>query len=159
MRLKTILILQLSPEHRQIIYSHAENTYPEECCGLIIGHITTESKTVVEVIPTENDWSPATAPDFLPDDTEYSKKRRYSIAPKYLLQVQKEARDRKLNIIGIYHSHPDYPAKPSEFDRQFAWQEYSYIIISVQSGKARDIKSWALDDNHQFQQEAIEYCS
>ncbi|MEC4818121.1 MAG: M67 family metallopeptidase [Scytonema sp. PMC 1069.18] len=149
-------MLQLSPKHQQTIYTHAESTYPEECCGIILGYLTNESKTVVEVIPTENAWNAETAPDDFRNDTEFSKRRRYTIAPQTMLQVQKEARDRELNIIGIYHSHPDYPANPSEFDRQYAWQEYSYIIVSVQNGQAGDIKSWTLDDNHQFQQEAIE---
>lgn len=72
-----------------------------------------------------------------------------------MLKVQKEARDRQLDIIGIYHSHPDHPAIPSEFDRLCGWQAYSYIIVSVLQGKARDVLSWSLDDNHQFQPEEI----
>jgi proteasome lid subunit RPN8/RPN11 len=69
------------------------------------------------------------------------------------LRVQKQARDRELDIIGIYHSHPDHPAIPSEFDRAIAWHHYSYIIISVQQGIASDLRSWTLDPHHQFQPE------
>jgi proteasome lid subunit RPN8/RPN11 len=81
-----------------------------------------------------------------------------------MLKAQKDARDseallrsadRNLDIIGIYHSHPDHPAVPSEFDRAIAWSQYSYIIVSVQQGKACDLKSWSLDDDHQFQPEEI----
>jgi proteasome lid subunit RPN8/RPN11 len=72
-----------------------------------------------------------------------------------MLQAQKDARDRHLDIVGIFHSHPDHPAVPSEFDRAIAWQRYSYIIVSVQQGQACDLKSWSLDDDQQFQPEAI----
>ena len=151
------MVLQLLPKHLQTIYTHAETTYPEECCGIILGNLTSEGKTVVEVMPTENAWNAETAAELPGDDTlDYSKRQRYAIAPQVMLQAQKEARDRKLNIIGIYHSHTDHPGIPSEYDRQLAWQEYSYIIVSVQNGKASDMKSWTLDDSHQFQQEAIE---
>lgn len=151
------MVLQLLPKHLQTIYTHAETTYPEECCGIILGNLTSEGKTVVEVMPTENAWNAETAAELPGDDTlDYSKRQRYAIAPQVMLQAQKEARDRKLNIIGIYHSHTDHPAIPSEYDQKLAWQEYSYIIVSVQNGKAGDIKSWTLDDNHQFQQEVIE---
>ncbi len=165
------LMIKLQPEHLLTIRTHAESTYPEECCGIIIGYLAALGKTVVEVMPTDNAWSTEAA-DF-PGDVEetrpiaslHSERRRYAIAPQVMLQAQKKAllseaprgsEVRHLNIIGIYHSHPDYPANPSEFDRLYAWQEYSYIIVSVQNGIAADIKSWCLDDSHQFQDEAIQ---
>jgi proteasome lid subunit RPN8/RPN11 len=147
--------MNLNPEHIQTIRSHAESTYPEECCGLILGYLDHQTKTVVEIIPTENAWS-AESGNFDNEDNKYSEIRRYAIAPQVMLQVQKAARDKSLNIIGIYHSHPDHPAIPSECDRQYAWPEYSYIIVSVQNGKASELLSWSLDDNHQFQPEAID---
>ncbi|MGB3656069.1 MAG: M67 family metallopeptidase [Rivularia sp. (in: cyanobacteria)] len=148
-------MIQLNKQHLQTIFSHAESTYPEECCGVIFGHICSDRKTVVEIIPTENAWNPDTAGDFADDDITYSKKRRYTIAPQDMLHLQKSAREKNLNIIGIFHSHPDYPAIPSEFDRNYAWQEYSYIIVSVQKGQAGDINSWVLDDNSVFEQEEL----
>ncbi|GAX44420.1 Mov34/MPN/PAD-1 family protein [Tolypothrix sp. NIES-4075] len=156
------MTIKLSQEQLQIIRTHAENTYPQECCGIIIGYMAL-GKTVVEVMLTENVWSIETAADFPTDAKKdgktpdvLNKSRRYTIAPEIMLKVQKDARDRSLNIIGIYHSHPDNPAIPSESDRVQAWQEYSYIIVSVPNGKAGELKSWYLDDTHQFQQEAIE---
>lgn len=125
----------------------------------MLGYLTNSGKTVVEVMPTDNAWSAEAAADFPGDDIVYGKRRRYAIAPQIMLQAQKEARDRHLNIIGIYHSHPDYPNTPSEFDREWAWQEYSYIIVSVQNGKAAELTSWVLDDHHQFQPEALSYTS
>jgi len=145
-------MIQLNSQHLQTIREHAESIYPQECCGIILGHIDDAGKTVVEVMPTENSWN-TEAGNF---PSQQGERRRYAIAPQIMLQAQKLARDRHLNIIGIYHSHPDYPAMPSEFDRIYAWQEYSYIIISVQNGHAGELTSWSLDDDHQFQQEVIE---
>ncbi|MFN6563620.1 MAG: Mov34/MPN/PAD-1 family protein [Nostoc sp. ChiSLP01] len=149
-------MIQLSIEHLQIIRTHAENVYPEECCGIIFGYLASEGKTTVEVMPTENAWNTEASAEISGDRTVESKKRQYAIAPQVMLQAQKQARDRSLSIIGIFHSHPDNPAIPSECDRLYAWQGYSYIIVSVQNGKATQVRSWSLDDTHQFQAEAIE---
>ncbi|MFH7028283.1 MAG: Mov34/MPN/PAD-1 family protein [Heteroscytonema crispum UTEX LB 1556] len=148
-------MIELNIEQLQSIRTHAESTYPQECCGIILGNLGSLGKTVVEVIPTENAWN-TEADNFSGDKTVDDQRRRYAIAPQVMLKVQTEARLSCLNIIGIYHSHPDHPAVPSECDREFAWQEYSYIIVSVPNGKAGDVKSWCLDDNHQFQPEAIQ---
>lgn len=147
-------MIQLSTQNLQIIFDCAESTYPEECCGVMIGDLSSESKTVVEVIPTQNAWN-REANDFQDGDANHSRKRRYTIAPREMMQLQKSSREKNLHIIGIFHSHPDYPATPSEFDRSCAWQEYSYIIVSVIKGKAGEIYSWVLDDNSQFQQEEV----
>ncbi|MBE9004438.1 M67 family metallopeptidase [Fortiea sp. LEGE XX443] len=147
--------MNLKSEHIQTIRSHAESTYPNECCGLMLGYLDNQTKTVVEIIPTENAWS-AESVNFDSNHAEHNEKQRYAIAPQVMLQVQKAARDKLLNIIGIYHSHPDYPAIPSECDRQYAWPEYSYIIVSIQNGQADELLSWSLDDNHQFQPELID---
>ncbi|AFY55951.1 putative metal-dependent protease of the PAD1/JAB1 superfamily [Rivularia sp. PCC 7116] len=148
-------MIRLNKHHLQIINNHAESAYPDECCGVVLGSISCDSKIVVEVIPTQNAWDSYAADDFSGSDSDRSKKRRYTIAPREMLQLQKTARERNLDIIGIFHSHPDYPAIPSEFDRKYAWQEYSYIIVSVQKGQPTDVFSWVLDDNSQFQQEEI----
>jgi proteasome lid subunit RPN8/RPN11 len=148
-------MIQISLKHLEAIFTHAESTYPEECCGMILGHLAEDGKTVVELISTENAWSPETAESLPANGMVGSKRRRYAIASQDLLQAQRYARDLCLDIIGIYHSHPDYPATPSEFDRLCAWQSYSYMIVSVVNGKASDCSSWCLDDGHQFQPEKI----
>jgi proteasome lid subunit RPN8/RPN11 len=153
--LTELALLSLDSTQLQNIFTHAESSYPEECCGLMLGYVDNGDKNVVELIPTENVWSGESNVDFPGDVAESSKRRRYAIAPQVMLKVQREARDKNLNIIGIYHSHPNSPAIPSECDRAYAWQEYSYIIVSVEAGKACDIKSWTLDDNHQFQEELV----
>jgi proteasome lid subunit RPN8/RPN11 len=147
--------IQLLPEHLQSITTHAESTYPEECCGIMLGKINDTGKTVVEVWQTENAWSAETTNDYADAEVVMSKRRRFAITPLDMLKAQKAARESQLNIVGFFHSHPDYPAIPSECDRACAWQEYSYIIVSVEQGKAGDIRSWCLDDTHQFQSEEI----
>ena len=173
-------MIQLLATHLQDICQHAQSTYPEECCGILLGYLTDNrlelacpsgQKTVAEVVRTENAWNRDTAIDFSEaklddvadkdkdENISYSRKRRYAIAPQAMLQAQKSARDSGMNIIGIFHSHPDYPAEPSEFDRNCAWQEYSYIIVSVRGGKAAEINSWVLDGDRQFQPEEIQEIS
>ena len=151
--------IALQKRHSQAMQTHAENSYPHECCGLLIGQLSGDNKTLIEVLPVENSWDEATADEFrdVAGSAELGKTRRerYAIAPKTLLEVQKQARDRQLNIIGIYHSHPDHPAVPSAFDEAIAWQQYSYIIISVRQGNTADLRSWTLDNQHHFQLEKI----
>ncbi|MFB2922374.1 Mov34/MPN/PAD-1 family protein [Aerosakkonema funiforme] len=148
------MTIKLEPHHLQAIRTHAESTYPEECCGIILGHLSDDRKTVLEVRPTENAWNEEAA-EFPMRVGDGSKKRNYAIAPGDMLKAQREARDRSLNIIGVYHSHPDHPAIPSEMDRAIAWSVYSYLIVSVPQGKAGELQSWCLDDNRQFQPEEI----
>ena len=153
------MVIRLGNEHLWDIRAHAESTYTDECCGLLLGKLSQDSKTLVEVIATENVWSAEAAENFpnieAASDVSYTQRSHYAIAPEIMLIAQKSARDRQLNIIGIYHSHPDHPAIPSECDRVYAWYEYSYIIVSVHQGKASGLKSWSLDNDHQFQPEEI----
>lgn len=142
--------LVVKPEHLAQIRTHAQQIYPEECCGLLLGH--NQPKRVIEVVPVANSWGEEAAEMF--GDIGGSKRNRFSIDPKDMLQVQKAARDRHLDIIGIYHSHPDHEAVPSELDRAIAWAQYSYMIVSVEQG-ATNFTSWTLDENHQFQPEEI----
>ncbi|MDY7006015.1 MAG: M67 family metallopeptidase [Cyanobacteriota bacterium] len=146
--------LILPPNHFQKISTHAETSYPNECCGLLLGQQNQQTKTVIEVWPAENAWQ-TEADEYWPEQKEFTEERRYAISPEHLLKAMKYGRERHLSIIGIYHSHPDHPAIPSKFDRTYAWPEYSYIILSVEKGKTIDFINWSLDDNYQFQPEEI----
>lgn len=148
------MVLNICASDIQSIRTHAANTYPEECCGLLLGKVNNDQKSVVAVVSTENAWN-AEAPEWQDDAINHGKIDRYAIAPQEMLNIQREARDRNLDIIGIYHSHPNHPAIPSECDRIYAWQHYSYIIVSVNNGECDDLQNWSLDDCHQFQPEAI----
>ncbi|NJK65121.1 MAG: M67 family metallopeptidase [Microcoleus sp. CSU_2_2] len=146
--------IALSESHILSIRTHAEKTYPEECCGLLLGQVTGDVKTLVEVWPTNNAWS-AEAEDNWPEQKGLTEKRRYAMSPADLLKAMKDGRDRSLEIIGIFHSHIDCAAVPSEFDRAGAWPQYSYIIVSVRQGASEDLLSWSLDTDSNFQAEEI----
>lgn len=146
--------LYLNSAHRSFLYTQAESAYPEECCGLLIGTTTGPNKTILEIWPAENIWNSQTAVS-LGDTSNRTKQVRYAIAPEFMLQAQKQCRERHLGILGIYHSHTDNPAIPSECDRHYAWPQYSYIIISVIQTKAADLQNWTLDDTGHFQPEAM----
>lgn len=153
------MAIALAFDYLQAICTQAESAYPQECCGLLLGDVRGEIKTVLEVRPTENAWDGEAMKAFQAIEPlaklGESKRGNYAIAPADLLLAQKEARDRNLAIVGIYHSHPDCAAIPSEFDRQVAWCEYSYIIVSVCSGQASEVNSWRLFDDREFQREEI----
>ncbi|PZU99495.1 MAG: metal-dependent protease of the PAD1/JAB1 superfamily [Leptolyngbya sp.] len=145
----------------------ASATYPSEACGLLVGRREpspgSDDRTVVEVVALNNAWEPSLL-EYTdsqaglgedPSAREHSVGDRYWIDPADMLAVQRSARERGLEIIGVYHSHPDHPAVPSECDRILAWPVYSYVIISVMAGQVADLKSWRLNDQHQFEPEPV----
>lgn len=114
------------------IQIHAESSYPHECCGLLIGK-TGSRREVLKIYPLSNK-NVERAID------------RYDIDPHEFNQADKDARKSGYDIIGIYHSHPDHPPRPSTFDAERAWAGYSYFIIAVKDGKKEALKSWAFDN-------------
>lgn len=163
-------MIYLSSTDREAIAQHAERTYPNECCGLLLGwRQKNGSVRVSEVWALDNAWNEEAANELAELGSSSSssadgKHRRYWIDPKDLLKAQRYVRQhpdpsanpaQQFDMIGIYHSHPDHPAIPSECDRVCAWTEYSYIIVSVQQGYACELLSWKLDDTHQFQPEVL----
>ncbi len=150
------MVLKLSHHHLKAICQHGESTYPNECCGLLLGKVVNDCKTVVEVRATENVWNAEAAQLFSVVEGERENQlSNYTISPQTMLEVQKEVRDRTLQIIGIYHSHPNHTAIASECDRLYAWEQYSYIIVSVMAGKAQELLCWELDSEFNFQAEEI----
>ena len=125
------------------IRAHGEETYPEECCGVLIGelnnhNIITETRKAINT-------------------NAGSKNTRYNIDPRYFVQLDNELEEKGLEIKGIYHSHPDHPSKPSQFDLDHAWPNFSYIVLSVVNGKAYVLTSWRLIITREnFEQESIE---
>jgi proteasome lid subunit RPN8/RPN11 len=113
------------------IKENGERTYNMECCGAILGKPENGSVNVTGLLEFNNEYS---------DNRE----RRYLISPKQYMQSEKTAAERKLELLGFYHSHPDHPAKPSQFDTDHAFPNFIYMIVSVQKGKAEDLTSWKL---------------
>jgi proteasome lid subunit RPN8/RPN11 len=116
------------------IHAHGVETYPHECCGALLGRDGNGSRDVLDLMPLANRR----------DD---SPRNRFEVTPDDVRLAEKSARERRIELIGWYHSHPDAPARPSEYDREHAWPWYSYIIVSVQKGEPRDTTSWRLQDD------------
>ena len=136
--------LRIAPEHLDAIRDAGRRSYPHECCGLLLGTAPDGAKAVAALRPVGN-------------AREDSPRNRYLIEPRELLAVEGEARARGLDVIGVYHSHPDHPARPSEFDREHAFPWWSYIIVSVQQGEPKDLTSWTLrEDRSMFDPEPID---
>ncbi len=148
-------MIYLNSSDLQLICEYAEEIYPEECCGLLLGKNTSAEKIVTQVWPTKNVWNQFEMQQIFGNNQgeNLSKKNRFAIAPKAMLEAQKAAVEQKWTIIAIYHSHPDHPAIPSECDQAIAWEQYSYIIISVENGKVSNYRSWILDKDYQFEEE------
>ncbi len=126
------------------ITSHAEKDYPHECGGMLIGHFSEGKKTVVETFPLENARE------------EEARHNRVLILPKDVLRAERYAREKKLDVVGYYHSHPDDRAVPSQYDLDHALPVWSYIIASVLDGKVDDIASWEMEnDRSRFNEEII----
>lgn len=137
-------MIYLSEEHKKQIEAHGETAFPNECGGMLIGRFEDGKKTVVELLPMENAMS------------ESEQFNRVLILPKDVLRAERYARSQKLDVIGYYHSHPDHPAVPSQFDLDHALPVWSYIIVSVQSGKAADVRAWEMEnDRSKFNEEEI----
>jgi proteasome lid subunit RPN8/RPN11 len=135
--------LILTQEQRDLIFAHAESTYPCECCGALIGTTISPDNCVSEVVTLSNTHEDG------PD-------RRFRIDPKDLLQVERLARKLNASIVGFYHSHPDVAPIPSAYDKEHAWESYSYLIVEVLSGVASQMRSWALDNkSNRFNEQKI----
>lgn len=137
-------MIEVSEELLAKIAAEAEKSYPDECCGFIIGILTDpQNKTAEEIIPCENQFN------------ENEKFHRFLIRPEEMLKVQRNAAKLGKDIIGFYHSHPDCRAIPSEYDRSHALPVYSYVIASAVKGKTAETLCWTLDEKCQFQSEEI----
>jgi proteasome lid subunit RPN8/RPN11 len=136
--------LLITPDHLRAIDRHGEQTYPEECCGFLIGQASEEATVVERLLPVAN-------------ERQDSRHNRYVINPETVLAAHKEARAAGADVVGYYHSHPDHPSRPSDFDREHAWPGLSYLIVSIQGGRAADARSWRLaDDRDRFDEEIID---
>jgi len=126
------------------IRAHGMRDYPYECCGLLLGRYTAEGKIVSETYPISNARE------------ESAKRNRFLIEPIELMRGERYAREHDLEVVGFYHSHPDSPAVPSQYDLEHAWPTYSYIIVSTSPGQAGDLFSWEQEpDRSRFSPEEI----
>ena len=137
------MTLVIAPRDWAAIRRHSEADYPHEACGLMGGTTEGERTVVKELVPLTNERSD-------------SARNRYLIDPAAFRDAQAQLDRAGLEILGVYHSHPDHPAEPSAFDREHAWPRLSYVIVAVADGRAGDMKSWRLsDDRAAFAEEPV----
>jgi proteasome lid subunit RPN8/RPN11 len=123
------------------IEQHLEAGYPHEACGVMLG----TGGVITEIARMENQRN----------DSAHN---RYLIDPLAYARIEREADKRAMQVLGIYHSHPDCAAQPSQFDLEHAWPTLSYLIVSVGKGKAVERRAWLLrEDRSQFDEEPIEF--
>ncbi len=112
------------------IRRHGEETYPDECCGALVGGNGSADAIVA-----------------LPNTTEEGPRRRFLVRPSDYRLAEQRAGDLGAELLGFYHSHPDHPARPSQFDLDHAWPTFAYVIVSVAAGAAADMTVWWLKDD------------
>jgi len=135
-------VIQIRRATLEEIERHARETYPEECCGGLLGERRNGSVLVRRAEPVPN------------RGTEL-RQRRYTIDPLDYLRLERLAGEAGLSVVGIYHSHPDHPAVPSEFDREHALPYFHYLIVAVDEGRAGDFACWVLsEDRKSFERAA-----
>jgi len=122
-------MIRIEPDPWAVMVSHARATYPNECCGAMLGSLDGEQKLVQVALPVENSFAGAQA-------------ARYELRPEDLLAADKAARDRQMELIGIYHSHPDCDAYFSKTDLQNSCPWYSFVVLSIQKGEFHHANSW-----------------
>ena len=137
------MILEFSAKILKDIHVHGESSYPEEGAGLLLGKVNGDYKRVISIIKYSNARE------------DNARHNRYLLTPQDYLHGEQEASNLGLDVLGIFHSHPDHPNRPSEFDREWAMPWFSYVITSVQTGNAVDSRSWLLSDDrsHFFEEE------
>lgn len=138
-------MITLAQNHFDEISRHGERDYPHECCGLLIGSFAADgSKVVMETYAISNARE------------EAARHHRSLILPEELMRGERYALAKNLDVVGNYHSHPDHPAVPSQYDLEHAWPTWSYIIVSVRQGSAADLRSWEMQpDRSRFDEEEI----
>jgi len=136
--------LRIDPALVEEIREQGRNGYPLECCGFLLGVWGGEERQVLRLLTADNEHGE-------------SPRNRYLIPPEAYLRAEQLAEREGIEVVGFYHSHPDAPARPSEFDRTHALPGVSYVIVSVRNGEPGDIRSFSLSPDHeQFPEESME---
>jgi proteasome lid subunit RPN8/RPN11 len=137
------LPLKIGAGDVDVIHEHAKEAYPEECTGALVGMDSGGVRVVVDVWRAENTHGE-------------ERSRRFLIEPLAVKRFEERAEEKDTGLLGFYHSHPDHPAEPSEYDREHAWPGYSYVIASVSGENVEDMRSWTLkNDRSGYDEEPI----
>jgi proteasome lid subunit RPN8/RPN11 len=134
-------MIVLENDVQKIIVQEAVEAYPDECCGFLYGHEDSSGRRFI------------TQAHIAANVKDGDKRRRFEISPHDYLEAERYAEEQQIELLGVYHSHPDHPAIPSEHDRAAAQPFFSYIIISVNNKEPGAIRSWRLNDDLRFEEE------
>ena len=142
-------MIRLGASHREEIERHAEREYPRECCGLLVGRIVDEGRTRIihATVPVANIFA-----------EEGERHHRMAIEPLEYARAERRYAAEGLGVVGNYHSHPDHPAVPSQYDLEHLapWPTMSYVVVSVREEKSADLRSWELEaDRSRFNEEGV----
>ena len=132
----------IEPHIQTLMQEDALQAFPDECCGFLFGTEDSDDRIFKDILVVNN-------------AKEGDKRRRFEISAKDYLKAERYASDRDLTLLGVYHSHPNHPAIPSEHDRVAAQPYFSYIIVSVYDREIKNCRSWRLSDDEQFEEEII----
>ena len=133
--------LTISAAVDRAIRHHGEETYPHECCGALVG----KGALVSEIVA-------------LPNTTEEGPRRRFLVRPSDYRLAESRAKELGGELLGFYHSHPDHPARPSQYDLDHAWPTFAYVIVAVAAGTAGDMTVWFLkDDRSIFEEGSLQH--
>ena len=133
--------LGISARVDEAIRHHGEETYPHECCGALVGRGDAVTDTVA-----------------LPNTTEEGPRRRFLVRPSDYRLAEQRATELGGELLGFYHSHPDHPAKPSQYDLDHAWPTFAYVIVAVAAGASQAMTVWFLkDDRSIFEEGSLQH--
>jgi proteasome lid subunit RPN8/RPN11 len=136
-------MISLDSKARDLMNKDGLDSFPDECCGFFYGKEDGfGNRSVTEILVVNN-------------AKEGDKRKRFEVSARDYMKAEEYALEKGLQLLGVYHSHPDHPAIPSEHDRVAAQPYFSYIIISVLSNRTTHMRSWRLNDNFQFVEEEI----
>jgi proteasome lid subunit RPN8/RPN11 len=136
-------VIEIPPAVLAQIGRHARETYPEECCGALVGKPSGKNARVDRV-------------EALVNRSTQERGRRYVVSPEDYGKVERGAEKEGLTLLGFYHSHPDHPPVPSDFDREHALPFFHYIVMAIPSGEPGEARSWTLsEDRGVFESEEL----
>jgi len=127
------MVVHITRGQLLFIINHARSTYPEECCGFLLGR-DSDPRIIMRALSAQN-------------TNRDSRKNRFNIDPMELVRADEDARRANLDLIGIYHSHPDASSQPSEVDLENAWPCYTYLVVSVQNGEPKGVAACILSED------------
>jgi proteasome lid subunit RPN8/RPN11 len=134
--------LNITAEAKEAMIKDAQQAFPNECCGFLFGNDSVAFRNISVALPVNN-------------ASNANKARKFEISEKDYMKAERYADEQGLSLVGIYHSHPDHPAVPSEYDLKSALPFFSYVIIAVENGIAKQILSWQKNAKNKFEEEII----